>query len=44
MAEVIHDGQTRFDEPWGLLAMFWVAGSKSASAKLVAKGLLLVKP
>jgi hypothetical protein len=42
MAEVIHDSQTRFDEPWGLLAMFWAAGSKSASAKLVAKGLLLV--
>jgi hypothetical protein len=43
-AEVIHDSQTRFDEPWGLLAMFWAAGPKSASAKLVAKGLLLVKP
>jgi hypothetical protein len=44
MAEVIHDSQTRFDEPWGLLAMFWAAGSSGASAKLVAKGLLLVKP
>jgi hypothetical protein len=44
LAEVIHSGQTRFDEPWGLLAMFWAAGSQSASAKLVAKGLLLVKP
>jgi hypothetical protein len=44
MAEVIHDSQTRFDEPWGLLAMFWAAGSMSASAKLVARGLLLVKP
>jgi hypothetical protein len=44
MAEVIHDSQTRFDEPWGLLAMFWAAGSRSASAKLVAKGLLVVKP
>jgi len=44
MAGVIHDSQTRFDEPWGLLAMFWAAGSKSASAKLVAKGLLLVRP
>jgi hypothetical protein len=44
MAEVIHDSQTRFDEPWGLLAMLWAAGSKSASARLVAKGLLLVRP
>lgn len=44
MAEVIQESQTRFDEPWGLLAMFWAARSKSASAKLVAKGLWLVRP
>jgi hypothetical protein len=44
MAKVIHDSQTRFDEPWGLVAMFWVAGSKTASAKLVANGLQIVKP
>ena len=44
MANVIHDSQTQFDEPWGLVAMFWAAGSKTASAKLAAKGLLIVRP
>lgn len=44
MAVVIRNSRTQFDEPWGLIAMFWAAGSSGASARLVAKGLLVVKP
>jgi hypothetical protein len=44
MAEVIGRSQTRFDEPWGLVALFWAAGSTGASARLVAQGLLLERP
>jgi len=44
MAGVIHSSQTQFDEPWGLVSMLWASASKNASAKVVAKGLLLVKP
>lgn len=44
MAGVISNSQAQFDEPWGLIAMFWAAGSRTASAKLVANGLLVVRP
>lgn len=44
MAEVIRKSLTQFDEPWGFVSMFWASGSKGASAKLVAKGLLVVRP
>lgn len=44
MAAVIRDSHTQFDEPWGLVAMFWASGSAGASARLVAKGLLVVRP
>jgi hypothetical protein len=44
MAGVIRNSRTQFDEPWGLVSMFWASGSKGASARLVAKGLLLVRP
>jgi hypothetical protein len=44
MAGVIANSRTRFDEPWGLVSLFWASGSIGASARLVAKGLLLQKP
>jgi hypothetical protein len=44
VAGVIANSRTRFDEPWGLISLFWAAGSVGASARLVAKGLLLQKP
>src|SRR5205085_9417163 len=40
MAGVIGKSQTRFDEPWGLVSLFWASGSSGASARLVAEGLL----
>ena len=43
MATVMSKSQTRFDEPWGLVSLFWSAGSRGASAKLVAKDLVVVK-
>jgi hypothetical protein len=44
MAGAIRNSRTQFDEPWGLVSMFWASGSKGASARLVAKGLLIVRP
>jgi hypothetical protein len=44
MAEAIHKSETHFDEPWGLISLFWASASKNASAKLVAKGLLVAMP
>jgi hypothetical protein len=35
MAKVIGASKTRFDEPWGLVCLFWAAGSPSASARIV---------
>lgn len=44
MAGVIKESKTRFDEPWGFISLFWAAGSKGGSAKLVAEGLQVQKP
>ena len=44
MAGVISRSRTRFDEPWGLVSLFWASGSSGASARLVTKELLLEKP
>jgi hypothetical protein len=44
MAGVISKSRTRFDEPWGLVSLFWAAGSTGASARVVANGLLLERP
>jgi hypothetical protein len=41
MAGIMADSQTRFDQPWGLVTLFWAAGSKGASARVAANGLLL---
>jgi hypothetical protein len=44
MVGVISKSRTRFDEPWGLVSLFWAAGSTGASARVVANGLLLDRP
>jgi len=44
MAGIISNSRTQFDEPWGLISMFWASGSRRASARLVARGLLIVRP
>jgi hypothetical protein len=44
MAGVIGNSRTRFDEPWGLVSLFWAAGSIGAFARLVAKEILVQKP
>lgn len=35
MARVIGRSKARFTEPWGMVCLFWAAGSQGASAKLV---------
>jgi hypothetical protein len=44
MAEVIGRSKARFEEPWGMVTLYWAAGSQGASARLVASGLTLTKP
>ncbi len=44
MAEVIGNSKTRFEEPWGLVSLFWAAGSQGASARLVTSTMTLTKP
>jgi hypothetical protein len=35
MAKVVGRSKTRFAEPWGMVCLFWAAGSRGASARLV---------
>jgi hypothetical protein len=44
MAKVIGSSKTRFEEPWGLVSLYWAAGSQGASARLVTSGITLTKP
>jgi hypothetical protein len=44
MAKVIGGSKTRFEEPWGLVSLYWAAGSQGASAKLVTSSITLTKP
>jgi hypothetical protein len=44
MAKVIGRSKTRFEEPWGLVSLFWAAGSQGASARLITPALLLEVP
>ena len=44
MAKVIGSSKTRFEEPWGMVSLFWAAGSQGASARLVTSALTLTKP
>lgn len=38
MAKVIGSSRARFEEPWGMVSLFWAAGSQGASARLVTPG------
>ncbi len=44
MAASIGESRTRYDEPWGLITLFWASGSIGAAARLTARGLALQKP
>jgi len=44
MAKVVGTSKARFEEPWGLVSLYWAAGSQGASAKLVTSTLVLTKP
>jgi hypothetical protein len=44
MAAVIANSRTQFEEPWGLIALFWASGSTGASARVVAKDFTMQKP
>jgi hypothetical protein len=44
MAKVIGGSKTRFEEPWGMVSLYWAAGSQGASAKLVTSSVTLTKP
>jgi hypothetical protein len=41
MAKVVGSSKARFEEPWGLVSLFWAAGSQDASARLVTSALTL---
>ncbi|MBV9768612.1 MAG: hypothetical protein JOZ32_03490 [Bryobacterales bacterium] len=41
MAQVIGKSKARFTEPWGLVSIFWAAGSEGASARLVTPAITL---
>jgi hypothetical protein len=44
MAQVVANSKARFQEPWGMVSLYWAAGSQGASAKLVTPTLVLTKP
>jgi hypothetical protein len=44
MAGIISKSRTRFDEPWGLVSLFWAAWSTGASERVVANGILFERP
>jgi hypothetical protein len=44
MAGVVSKSKTRFQEPWGLLALSFAAGAPNASGRLVAAKLILQRP
>jgi hypothetical protein len=44
MAGVMGKSRSRFDEPWGFISLFWAAGSRGGSGKLIAPGVSLRKP
>jgi hypothetical protein len=44
MAKVIGNSKARFAEPWGMVSLFWAAGSQGASARLVMPTMTLTKP
>lgn len=43
MLGVVGSSKLRFDEPWGMVCLYWAAGSRSSSGKLIAGKLVLDK-
>jgi hypothetical protein len=41
MAKVVGRSKARFAEPWGMVCLFWAAGSQGASARLVTSTIAL---
>jgi hypothetical protein len=41
MVKVVGKSKARFTEPWGLVCLFWAAGSQGASARVVTSDLTL---
>jgi hypothetical protein len=44
MAKVIGNSKARFEEPWGMVSLFWAAGSQGASARLATPTMTLTRP
>jgi hypothetical protein len=43
MADVVSKTKARFDDPWGLLSLYWAAGSPGASATLRSQSVNFTK-
>lgn len=43
MLDVVAKSKVRFDQPWGLVCLFQAGGARTASGKLTAQGLNLIK-
>jgi hypothetical protein len=41
MLKVVSSSKVRFDEPWGMVCLYWAAGSRSSSGKLTSRTLTL---
>ena len=41
MLKVVGSSQVRFDEPWGMVCLYWAAGSRSSSGRLISRTLTL---
>jgi len=44
MAKVVGTSKARFEEPWGLVSLYWATGSQGASARLVTSAVTLALP
>jgi hypothetical protein len=42
-AKVVKDSRVRFNEPWGMVCLFWASGSRESSGKLVTRTLTFAK-
>ena len=43
MADLVSNSKVRFDDPWGLLSLYWAAGSLGASATLRSQSVNFTK-
>ena len=45
MLKVVSQSKARFDQPWGIVALYWAAGSPpTASGRLTAGAWTLTRP